>query len=267
MYKLIFTTFILAFHSFKTQAQVLAVDRENGQDSIPKKLSFSWSSGLSLDKQKSSLLEIESIEELDIFLPKNQLIILVGNTAFQTNGRSILENNGYFMFRLRDNDKKRVAPDYFAQYQWNGILGLQNRSLAGVNARFKFWDKKESDLFISTGLFYEYENWNPTLSSFDFDSTITSVSRNILRWNNAFKMALKISENIDFATSNYVQFPLNEKLNHILQPRWAMSSSIFFKVNKHLNIIGQFNHNLDLYRALPIDRYYYDFNFAIQLAY
>jgi hypothetical protein len=80
-------------------------------------------------------------------------------------------------------------------------------------------------------------------------------------------MALKISENIDFATSNYVQFPLNEKLNHILQPRWAMSSSIFFKVNKHLNIIGQFNHNLDLYRALPIDRYYYDFNFAIQLTY
>ncbi len=123
------------------------MDRENGQDTIPKKALFTWTTGLSLDKQRNNLIEIESAEELDIFLPKNNLIILLGNTAIQTNGKSVIENNGYFMFRLRDNDSRRVSPDYFAQYQWNGVLGMQNRALAGINSRFKFWEKKRSDLF------------------------------------------------------------------------------------------------------------------------
>jgi Na+/melibiose symporter-like transporter len=102
-------------------AQVLSVDRENGQDSIQNKVAFTWTSGVTLDKQKNNILEIETAEELDAFLKNNQVLILLGNTALQTYGASILENNGYFMFRLRDNDKKRVSPDYYAQLQWNGI--------------------------------------------------------------------------------------------------------------------------------------------------
>jgi hypothetical protein len=44
------------------QSQVLTVDRENGEDSIAKRIHFTWSTGLSLDKQKSNLIEIESAE-------------------------------------------------------------------------------------------------------------------------------------------------------------------------------------------------------------
>ena len=258
---LIFSLFYIA----PLSAQVLSVDRENGQDSIQKKFAFTWTSGVALDKQKNNILEIESAEELDVFLKNNQVLILLGNNALQTNGASILENNGYFMLRLRDNDKKRVSPDYYVQLQWNGILGMRNRSLVGANARFKFWEKKKSDLYISTGAFYEHELWNPALSSFDFDSSVTSVTRNLIRWNNAVKMALKITDNIDFATSNFIQFPLNESFSHFLDQRWAMNASIFFKINKHLSINCNYEHNLDFYRALPVDTYYYSLNFQLQV--
>ena len=147
---LIFSLFYIAPFS----AQVLSVDRENGQDSVQKKVAFTWTSGVALDKQKNNILEIESAEELDVFFKNNQVLILLGNTALQTNGSSILENNGYFMLRLLDNDKNRVSPDYYAQLQWNGILGMQNRTLAGVNARFKFWENKESDLYLASGAFF-----------------------------------------------------------------------------------------------------------------
>jgi hypothetical protein len=259
---LIFSLFFLA----PLSAQVLSVDRENGQDSVQKKVAFTWTSGVALDKQKTNILEIESAEELDLFFKNNQVLILLGNTALQTNGTSILENNGYFMLRLRDNDKKRVSPDYYAQLQWNGILGMQNRTLAGVNARFKFWENKESDLYIASGAFFEHELWNPALSSFDFDSSVISVTRNLIRWNNAAKMALKITDNIDFATSNFIQFPLNDSFSHFLDPRWAMNASIFFKINKHLSINCNYEHNLDFYRALPVDTYYYSLNFRLQLS-
>ena len=255
---------IIGLHA---NSQVLNVDRENGQDSISKKIQFSWTSGISMDKQKNNIVEIESAEELDIFLPKNKLIILLGNTAFQTNGKSLIENNGYFMFRLRDNDSQRISPDYFAQYQWNGILGMQNRALAGVNARFKFWEQKKSDLYISSGLFYEYEKWNPKISNFGFDSTVNTVTRNLIRWNNSLKMALKMGDNVDFVTSNFVQFPLNAGFSNLFNPRWFMNSSLFIKISKHLNFIINYEHNLDFYSALPIDSYYYSLNFQVQLNY
>lgn len=266
--KKIYLKFIFCFLIFsKFHTQVLTVDRENGQDTIPKKALFTWTTGLSLDKQRNNLIEIESAEELDIFLPKNNLIILLGNTAIQINGKSVIENNGYFMFRLRDNDSRRISPDYFAQYQWNGVLGMQNRALVGVNSRFKFWEEKRSDLYFSTGLFYEYEKWNPDISNFGFDSTVSEVTRNLIRWNNSIKMALKIADNIDFATSNFIQFPLNAGTANIFNPRWFMNASLFFKINKHLNFICNYEHNLDFYRALPIDTYYYSLNFQVQVNY
>ncbi|MFM7757308.1 MAG: hypothetical protein ACKO6J_00075, partial [Crocinitomicaceae bacterium] len=87
---LIFSLFYIA----PLSAQVLSVDRENGQDSVQKKVAFTWTSGVALDKQKNNILEIESAEELDVFFKNNQVLILLGNTALQTNGSSILENNG-----------------------------------------------------------------------------------------------------------------------------------------------------------------------------
>ena len=245
--------------------QVLNVDRENGLDSLDRDYAFSWSAGFSLEKQQSNLLELSSAEELDIFLPKDYVLVLLGNTEIESSGSNTLENNGYFLCRLRDNDKRRVAPDYFAQYQWNGVLGLTNRALGGVNARFKFWENKESDFYYSTGTFYEYEKWDPQASSFTFDSTVSTVTRNLLRWNHGLKLAFKLSENIDFATSNFVQLPLNENFSNIYKPRWAMNASIFFKLNEFLNLSWEYDHNLDFYRALPIDLYYYNISVELQL--
>lgn len=142
-------------------AQILTVDRENGQDSIPRKQLFAWNVSFSSDKQKKNLLELTNVAEYDRFFKNDQVLIALVNTDASFNGKAILENNGYFQMRLRDNDKKRVAPDYFVQYQWNGIWGMQNRALAGCNARFKFWDDKTDDLFMSIGAFYEYEKMEP----------------------------------------------------------------------------------------------------------
>jgi hypothetical protein len=35
----------------------------------------------------------------------------------------------------------------------------------------------ESVLYIASGALYEHELWNPELSYFDFDSSVTSVTR------------------------------------------------------------------------------------------
>jgi hypothetical protein len=264
MKKLLLLLFVLPFSLLK--AQILNVDRENGQDSIARKQMFSWNVSFSSDKQKKNLLELTNVAEYDRFFKNDQVLITLLNTDASFNGKTILENNGYFQMRLRNNDKKRVAPDYFMQYQWNGIWGLQNRAIAGCNARFKFWDDKTDDLFMSIGAFYEYEKWNPNLSSYAFGGNSTAiVYRNIPRLNFSAKTAVQLKKGIDLSAITFLQFPMNDALAHFAKPRWFLDLNLNFEINKHLSMVVHYDQNLDYYRPLPIDLYFYNLNLGFQL--
>lgn len=263
--KKILLSFILTFPVIHF-SQILNVDRENGQDTIKKKLAFSSVISFSIDKQKNNLLETSNNSELDVFTKKDRIWILLAHTDASFNGTKTLENNGYFQTRFRDNDTRKVAADFFLQYQWNGILGLQNRGLGGVNARFRLFEKKANDMYLSTGLFYEVEKWNPELSSFGFDKTdLEVVHRQIPRLNIAFKTAHQFKKGIDISASSFVQFPMNQNFTNFLNPRWFFDVNLFFKINKHLHFNIHYNHNLDNYRPFPIDDYYYSLIFGLQL--
>lgn len=247
-------------------AQVLSIDRENGQDTIDRKHLFSWNSSFAIDKQQNNLVELANAIEYDNFFKNDLVWIVFLNSDASLNGKTILENNGYFQMRLRDNDKKRVAPDYFLQYQWNGVWGLQNRALAGCNARFKFWDDKTDDLFLSAGAFYEYEKWNTTTPGYGFQSsTDTIVFRAIPRLNFGAKTAFKVAKGIDFTAKSFLQFPMNDAFKHFNKPRWSLDCNLNFEINKHLSMVLHYDQNLDYYRPLPIDQYYYNLNLGFQL--
>jgi hypothetical protein len=249
-------------------SQVLNIDRENGQDSLNRKVLFAFGITFSSDKQKNNLLEFTNQSELDLFLKKNKVLIFLEQIEASFNGASILENNGYFQLRLRDNDKKRLAPDYYMQYQWNGVLGMQNRGLAGCNARFRFLEGKKDDLYMGIGGFYEIERWNPLLTGFAFENdSLSEVIRKIPRLNLALKTAIQIKKGIDFSASTFVQFPMNEKFQNFNNPRWFFDMNLYFTLGSHLSMKIHYDHNLDSYRPLPIDNYYYNLNLGFQISY
>ena len=247
-------------------SQILNVDRENGQDTIARKHLFSWNSSFAIDKQQNNLIELANAIEYDNFFKNDLVWIVFLNSEASLNGQTILENNGYFQTRLRDNDKKRVAPDYYVQYQWNSVWGLQNRALAGCNARFKFWDDKTDDLFISAGAFYEYEKWNTTTPGYGFQSSSdTIVFRAIPRLNFGAKTAFKVAKGIDFAAKSFLQFPMNDAFDHFNNPRWSLHCNLNFEINKHLSMALQYDQNIDYFRPLPIDVFFYNLNVGFQV--
>ena len=245
--------------------QLVNVDRENDQDSSEKKIAFSYNVSFASDKQKLNMLDLSNQMELDLFLKKDWILILLGNMDGSFNGKVILENNGYFQFRFRDNDKRKVAPDFFCQYQWNGVLGMRNRALAGCNARFRFWEGKKDDLYSSIGVFYEFEKWNSNTSGYGFnnDSSV-EVIRNIPRLNLSSKAAIQFKKGIDFSARTYVQFPMNSQFQYFLKPRWIIDLNLFFKISNHLEMKLSYDHVYDSYRPLPIDKYYYNLNLGVQ---
>ncbi len=257
-------TVTILFFYFSINSQVLNIDREGSDDTIPKKIKAFLGFSFSSDKQKKNLLDFNNTTEVNYFFSKNYVGLFLAKTDLALNGKTINENNGYFQLRIRDNDTRKVAPDVFIQYQWNGILGLTDRSLGGINARFKFLEKRKSDLYIGVGTFYEVENWNPFISSYAYANIInqSKIHREMFRLNLMAKFALKISENIDFAGISYLQSPLNSNFN---KPRWFFDSNMNFNVNKHISFNIHYDHNLDFYRALPIQNYYYSLTTGIQI--
>ena len=250
------------------QGQILNIDRENGQDTVPRKFGASISLDFASDKQQADFIELSSSSELDFFLKNNNLFILFGQVDMAFSGENIIENNGYFMARFRDKDTRSIYPDAFLQYQWNGVLGMQSRALGGVNARIKLFERDEIDSYSAIGLFYEDEIWNTQLNAFGFVDTsgTNRIDRELFRLNMHFKLAFEISEKIDFAMSHYIQFPMNESLSNFNQPRWFLNSDVFFEVNENISFNIHYDHTLDYYRALPIDLYYYNLHLGIQLS-
>jgi hypothetical protein len=263
MYKYLVLLFIcsITFHSLN--AQVLNIDREIETDSSFRRVRGAFNFNFSNDKQKRNLIDFSNSSEIDLYLKNKYMFVFLSHTELTFNGLQVLENNGFFQLRFRDNDSRKIAPDLFTQYQWNGVQGMEHRALVGANARFRWLEKRNSDLYTSIGVFYEYEKWNPFLGSYAFDNTnVNIVNRNLARLNASAKFALKLAKNIDFAGITFIQFPLN---SYFLTPRWFFDANLNFVVNKHIGFIIHYDHNLDKYRPLPIDAYYYTVSLGINL--
>lgn len=244
-------------------SQVLNVDREIEVDTVFKRMKASFNFNFANDKQKKNLVDFSNASEFDYFLKNKFFLIFLSKTELSLNGLQVLENNGFFQFRFRDNDSRKIAPDIFTQYQWNGVQGMEHRALVGANARFRWLEEKKSDLYTSIGTFYEFEKWNPNLNSYAFSKdSLDIVFRDLLRLNVSAKFALKINKNIDFTGVTFVQFPLN---SHFSSPRWFFDSNVFFKVNKFFSFFIHYDHNVDSYRPLPIDSYFYTISTGINL--
>ena len=256
--------FIILFTTINVKSQVLNIDREDGNDTIKKKVKCYSSFSFSLDKQKNDLIDFTNSTELDYFAKKERVFIFLEQVEMNFTGKTTLENNGYFQIRYRDNDTRKLYPDYFIQYQWNGILGMEHRGLGGVNLRIRWFEKTKSDLYTSIGFFYEKERWNPFLNDFSFLSETTEiVNRTLIRLNLSTKFAFKISENIDFSGSTFIQFPMN---SYFKNPRWFFDFNLNLNVNKYLSFVIHYDHNFDKYRPLPISDFYYNLRSGLQIS-
>lgn len=251
---------------FPCISQILTIDSELYRDTTSKKkYGASINLAFSTSKQRKNLLDFTSKLELDRYLKNKYSLIFLCRTDATYNGKTVLQNNGYFQFRYRDQDTRKVSIDPALQGQWNGVQGMEYRFLAAMNVRFRWLEKSKSDLYSGVGVFYELEKWNPLLAGYAFSpGDSTTIIRKLPRLNLTSKFALKVWEGVTLTGMTFVQFPIN---NHFTTPRWVLDTQFLFHVNKHLSITLSYSHNYDLYRPLPIDAYYYATSTGIRLNY
>ena len=259
----IFFLFWLLILSPTAYCQVVDADRADDVDTLPKKINCIIGLNGSADKQKKNLIDGSAVIDLTYKLPKTHILIFKGNSDFTTNGNEFLQNSGYLHLRLRDDDTRKLSPEYFLQYQWNGLLGMKSRELIGSNLRWMLLDQTiKNDLFLGLGVMYESEIWNYKGVKSIPDYTLyndTSVSK--IRINQYVKSAIAINQNIDFVITNFIQ----SDIKNILKPRISSNAAFNFKMMKHMGVSLNFESMYDLNPVVPIDKFIYSIKLQLNI--
>ena len=259
---ILFSTAILQ----QSYAQVINADRNVVSDSLhPKRPKGLLGISASADKQKKNLVDVSSSADFSFFLPAKHVAVLLMRNDLTTNGSDIIQNSGMFHLRFRDNDSRTIYPEAFFQFQWNGVLGMEGRTLMGGNARWKVIHENEHDLFIGLGLMSENESWN--FNGVPQDRIpITKPERitvHRLRLNHYIKWAWKLSSKTDFVLFNFLQAPSSA----VLYPRLASNASVNFNPTSLLGFSIVFDSMYDTRPVVPIDKYYYSLKASINLSF
>ncbi|MFM1893638.1 MAG: hypothetical protein RIQ90_804 [Bacteroidota bacterium] len=246
-------------------AQILTVESELYRDTTSgKKIGATLSLAFSNSKQRKNLLDFSSRGEFDVYFKNRYALIFLGRTDATYNGKTVLQNNGYLQIRYRDQDSRKFSLEPSLQAQWNGIQGMEYRFLTSLNLRMRWLTRPKANLYTGLGTFYEMERWNPLLGGYAFamgDSSI--ILRNMFRLNLTSKYTLQLGTFVTWTGMTYVQFPINQHFN---TPRWVFDTQFLFKLNKHLSFTINYNHNLDFFRPLPIDPYFYATSSGIRIS-
>jgi hypothetical protein len=254
---------IFSFLNIKLQGQIFNVDREVKADSAYQSLSFIAGMNLSSDKQKKSVFDVSSNIELNkIFTNRYLFIAAIKNDAV-FNGNDVIQNEGLTHLRFRDQDSRRYSWEGYLQYQWNGAWGMEYRYVAGNNLRMKFLEQRKSDLYLGSGIFYEWEKWNWSgVKEPQQQLNRPIIQRTMFRLNQYLKYAIKLSDQVDFSAISYLQFPLKGSFLH---PRWYTDANLFLGLGKKITFIVHWDHIFDSFRPVPIDKFYYSFSTGLQL--
>lgn len=244
-------------------AQVLVIDREVVNDSLPKKYILAGSFSFNSDKQKNNVTEFNSNFEYDRIFANHYALISSVKSDLTSNGSQLIQNEGVVQLRYRDNDSRKFSPELFLQYQWNGAWGMENRQLQGINLRERWIEKEGFDFITATGVFREAERWNwkgvnENLIPPDADI----IEKDLFRFNTYIKSSWQITKQVDLSAVSFVQFPMTADF---MKPRWFLDCNVNFNVSKHLNLQVHYDHMYDSNRVVPIADYFYSISTGIQI--
>jgi hypothetical protein len=91
---------------------------------------------------------------------KKSLFLLLGNVNYTQAQTTDYLNDGFAHFRYNYKIADRIKWEFFAQYQYNHLLALNERKLLGMGPRFKFIDAARAKAYLGTLLMYEHEILN-----------------------------------------------------------------------------------------------------------
>ena len=170
------------------------------------------------------------------FVRNKHRILAIGDLAFINAGTKDFVNSGYQHLRYNYKISKFLTLEAFIQAQYNRILLLDRRYLAGIGPRFKLI--KKTNLRAYTGVLYMYEYQSQNNDSIEgYNNRISSY------------LTLSISfKKVEFASTTFYQ----PNMANFADYRIANDSSFEIVITNHFNFKVGFNLLFDTRQPIGI---------------
>jgi len=247
----------------RANSQILNIDKTDTSDYMRKtKISATFSTGLEIDKQKTTLYDATNTGEL-MWQQYKELFILAGSYRFTYNGPDDILNAGYVHLKYRHNYKNKFQPEPFLQYQWDGNRGMVHRFLAGINGRYNLWKGNKFEFNTGIGLMYEDEKWDyRAVDSAKIPANAHSITNQLGKINSYIRFDWKPNDNNDITFDIFLQTRPDE-----FRPRVAPSLQWNIKAGKHIAFSLIFSGLYDVAPVVPIEKFYYSLSNSLQLSF
>ncbi len=159
------------------------------------------------------------------YVHNNHRILAIGDLAFIKAGKQDFVNSGYQHFRYNYKLSKWLTWEAFVQAQYNRILLLDRRYLAGSGPRFKLIKQTNFRVYTAVLYMYEYQSQN---------------NDSIEKYNNRLSSYLTVSissKKVEFTATTFYQ----PNLANFNDYRIANDSAFEIIVTNHFNFKVGFN--------------------------
>lgn len=162
------------------------------------------------------------------------IFLMLGNYQFATTRQQDLSNSAFGHLRYNRSLLPYLKYELFNQIQFNQLLNLRSRYIAGTGLRFKFSNKQVFKGYFGIGGFYEYEE----------SIEDVRVFRNDFRQSNYLVLSIKFPNNKgEFSSTTYYQ-PLFKKYSDF---RVSNQSSLVFNITKKIAFTTTFSYFYDAF--------------------
>lgn len=253
----IFSTFILiTLLSGPLSAQILNADRFGAKLDSTTTFKALFDVGFTIQKQIDLIFSFDSKLDLSYYY-KRSLFVLIGNFKLFRSGSTNILNGGFAHGRVRILKDNWVHPEFFGQYQLDGIRGMETRVLGGGNLRFILTEYDQGHLHLGLGAMYEFERWN--YSAIPSSITIadeTPIENHFIKLNCYLSFTQKIKELAYFQVTAYFQARPDSFIRY---PRISLNGKMTFKFTKNIHFAIIYNLFYDALPPVPIDHLYFSF--------
>lgn len=210
--------------------------------------------GFTIQKQVDILYSFNTNIDMS-YLHKQSLFVIVGNFNLFRSGSVNILNGGFAHTRARFFTNFWVHPEFFAQYQADGIRGMEQRVLGGGNLRFVIKEYDKGHLHTGVGVMYEYERWNySAVPSKVLVSDRNPIDNHYVKLNVYLSFTQRIKEVAYFQITAYFQTRPDA---YFIVPRVSVNGSMVFNITKHIKFSVNYNLFYDAKPVVPIDQLYF----------
>lgn len=254
----------LLLFNLSTTAQVLNMDKASAPNDSTKKWHTSLQAATDFNSEKE-VFDWDTRIDVTRFTARHHVLSAKFSNSFTNTSGGNLQNAGYLHIRFRDNDSRKISPEYFTQYQWDNLRGMLNRYLLGCNLRIMLKENKAFDCYLGLGAMYEWEKWNYDGVTADKLPLVHPdfIKTDQLKLNQYIKISALLFKTTEITLTNFIQAPIDKEIIH---PRFANFFQWDIPLSKKVGLNLNFESLYDTAPVVPIKNFYFNYQTGFSVA-